>query len=282
MVAQVGAFLLWSPWLAAFIVQAAGVYQEFWIPAPTFRTVVETVGTFLCDFLPEQIRWADAVWFLYGILALLGGFGLRRRPAHLALLLTLFLTPLAGEWLVSLRRPIFYDRTLIWASIPMYLLLAVGINQLRYRPYILAVVGMLATINGLSLREYYTHFEKEQWDAAAAYVAQHVENEDMILFNATWVQIPFDFYFRSANRPVAEHGVPVDLFDRGILEPKMAASDLPRLRTLIRGRQRIWLVYSHNWYTDPQNLIPAALEKELKLLDRREFYGLQVCLYGVP
>jgi hypothetical protein len=194
----------------------------------------------------------------------------------------LFATPLVGELLVSLRRPIFYDRTLIWASIPVYLLLAAGINQLRYRPFILAAVGALAMINGLALREYYTHFEKEQWNVAAAYVAEHVQNEDMILFNATWVQIPFDFYFRLANRPIVEHGVPVDLFDRGVLEPKMARDDLPRLRNLIQGRQRVWLVYSHNWYTDPQGLIPAALGQELRLLDVRYFFGLEVRLYGVP
>jgi hypothetical protein len=282
LLAQAGVFLLWSPWLVAFVVQAAGVYREFWIQTPTFKTVVETFKTFLSAFLPRQIEWAEVIWAGYGLVALLGFVHFRKRAAHLALLLTLLLTPFVGELLVSLRRPIFYDRTLIWASIPLYLLLAAGLNQLRYRPYILVAVTILATVNGLSLREYYAHFEKEQWDDAAAYVGQRVENRDLILFNATWVQIPFDFYFRYFNRPVAEHGVPVDSFDRGILEPKMAKSDLPRLRRLIRDRERIWLVYSHNWYTDPQSLIPAALEEELKQLERRRFYGLEVRLYGVP
>jgi hypothetical protein len=140
---------------------------------------------------------------------------------------------------------------------------------------------MVLTVNSLSLREYYAYFEKEQWDDAAAFVAEQVQPDDMILFNATWVQIPFDFYFRFHNRPVVEHGVPVDLFDRGILEPKMAESDLPRLRALIRGHERIWLVYSHNWYTDPHGLIPPALEEELDISGQWDFYGLQVQLYGV-
>jgi hypothetical protein len=282
LVAQLGAFLLWSPWLAAFIVQARRVYGEFWIPKPTFDTVIETVKTFLSAFLPRQIEWADAIWAAYGLVALLGAIYLRKRLAHLALLLMLFLTPFVGELLVSLRRPIFYDRTLIWASIPVFLLLAAGLNQLRYRPFILVGVAILATVNGLSLREYYTRFEKEQWDAAAAYVGQRVETGDLILFNATWVQIPFDFYFRYSGQPVAEHGVPVDLFDRGILEPKMAQSDLSRLRSLVRDHERVWLVYSHNWYTDPQSLIPKALRGELGLVRRQRFYGLEVHLYGRP
>jgi hypothetical protein len=281
LLAQVGVFLLWSPWLVAFVVQSVGVYGEFWIPEPTWRTVVDTVKTFLSGFLPSRIRWPEVVWGLYALLALLGLVHFRRRPARIAFLFVVFTTPFVGEWLVSVRRPIFYDRTLIWASLPLYLLLAAGIGQLRYRPYVLAVALMVLTVNGLSLREYYAHFEKEQWDDAAAFVAERVEPDDLILFNATWVQIPFDFYFRFHNRPVAEHGVPVDLFDRGILEPKMAEGDLPRLRALIRGHERVWLVYSHDWYTDPQGLIPPALDEELDKLDQWGFYGLQVQLYGV-
>ena len=214
------------------------------------------------------------------MLVLLGVVHFRRRPAQAALLLAVFLTPLAGEWLVSLRRPIFYDRTLIWASLPLYLILAAGVRQLRHRAWALAAVSMLLLINGLSLHEYYVHFEKEQWDDAAAFVAERVAPDDLILFNATWVQLPFDYYFRLYDRPVVEHGVPVDLFDRGVLEPKMTREDLPRLRALVRGHERVWLVYSHDWYTDPEGLIPGALSEEFDTLGRWAFRDLQVRLYG--
>jgi mannosyltransferase len=138
---------------------------------------------------------------------------------------------------------------------------------------------MLA-LNGLSLHTYYTHFEKEQWDDAAALVAERVEPGDLVLFNATWMQIPFDYYFhRLSDVPVVEHGIPVDMFDRGILEPRMTRSDLPALRDLVSGHDRVWLVYSHNWYTDPQGLIPPALEEKLDLQGRWEFYGVEVMLY---
>jgi len=282
LIAQAGIFLLWSPWLVPFVIQAAGVYREFWIPKPTLGTVLGTVASFLSAHLPSYAPWSEVIWALYGLVTLLGVLHFRRRPATLALLLTFFLTPFVGEWLVSLRRPIFYDRTLIWATIPLYLLLAAGIGQLRHLPYVLVALAIMATVNGISLHEYYVHFEKEQWREAAAYVAQRVGDEDLILFNATWVQIPFDFYFRHFNHHVAEHGVPVDLFDRGTLEPQMTRDDLPRLRELIRGRERVWLVYSHNWYTDPQALIPVALSEQLNLLEKRDFFGLEVHLYGVP
>ena len=283
LIAQLGVFLLWSPWLVAFVIQAAGVYQEFWISKPTLGAVLDTLKTFLSAMLPTgQIGWAGVIWAAYGLLAILGIVRLRKQPALIAFLAVLFLTPIAGEWLVSLRRPIFSDRTLIWATLPLYLLLAAGIAQLRHRPTIVVALAILVTVNALSLRQYYTFFGKEEWDKAAAYVGERVEKEDMLLFNATWVQIPFDYYFRYQNRPVTKHGAPVDLFDRGILEPKMAESDLPRLRSLLRNRERVWLIYSHDWYTDPQRLIPAALDEELDLVDSQQFYGLQVQRYEVP
>ena len=282
LLAQVGTFLFWSPWLVAFVVQSMGVYGEFWIPAPTQETVVNTLKALLNDFLPERIAWDHLLWTGYSALLVLGVIHLCKRLSILVFLLVLVLTPMAGELLVSLRRPIFYDRTLIWTTIPLYVLLALGFVQLRFKPYIIAGLIMLSTINLLSLQNYYDNFEKEQWREAAAYVAKEVQNDDLILFNATWVQIPFDYYFRYFNRPVERRGAPVDLFDRGILEPKMAESDLPRLRSLLRNRERVWLIYSHDWYTDPQRLIPAALDEELDLVDSQQFYGLQVQRYEVP
>lgn len=283
LIAQVGAFLLWSPWLAPFVIQSIGVYAEFWIPAPTLWTVIGAMQNLLSAFWPHHGMAGALVWSMYALLIALGFNHLRRRPAIAFFLLALLLTPFIGEWLVSLRRPIFYDRTLIWTTIPLYLLLAFGLAPLRFRPslFFMGVVA-LAAIQGASLREYYDNFQKEQWREAAAYVAQHVQEGDLILFNATWVQIPFDFYYKAYHLPTERRGVPVDLFDRGELEPKMMEDDLPRLQSLVQNRKRVWLVYSHDWYTDPQKLIPTALEEKFRLLDRRLFYGVDLRLYGAP
>lgn len=282
LLAQLAVLALWLLWLGTFLCQSLAVYHSFWLSAPTLRTLGETLQTFLCAFLPEQIHWSWIIWAGYGALVLAGVAGLRRQPARLAFLAVLFLTPLAGEWLVSLWRPIFYARTLIWATIPLYLLLAVGLLHLRYRPYVLAATAMVVTLSGLSARAYFLYFQKEAWDEAAAYVAARAEEGDLILFNATWTQLPFDFYWREFALPLEERGVPVDLFERGVLEPRMEWEDLSYLRALVRGRRRVWLIYSHDWYTDPQHLIPTALEETLELEGRRRFIGLQVYLYVTP
>ena len=278
--AQLAMVLLWLPWSVAFVRQSIGVYAQFWIQPPTVQTVLDTLTTFASAFFPGNLLWPAAVWLFFGALLVLGLVALRHSPALLALLLVLWLTPFAGEWLVSLRRPIFYDRTLIWASLPLFTLAAFGVAYLR-RPWLpaVALVALLG-IQSLSLHNYYTYFQKEDWRGAAAYLAERYDPGDLLLFNATWVQIPFDYYFRNFYPDADRHGAPIDLFDGGALEPKMTPADLPRLDDLIRDRDRVWLIYSHDWYTDPQKLIPAALNRQLTLLDQQVFYGLELRLYG--
>ncbi len=278
--AQLGVFLLWLPWAAPFVIQSMGVYEEFWIPRPTWGVVVKTLRTFVAAFSPDMAGLLAL--FLAALFVALGVFHLRGRPAVAFFLIGFFLTPILGEWLVSLRRPIFYDRTLIWTTIPLYVLLACGVRHLNSRWAMTLVLAGFAVMSLASLQGYYRHFQKEGWREAAAYMATHVQDDDLILFNATWVQIPFDYYFRVANSRATEHGVPVDLFDAGVLEPKMSEADLPRLRSLVADQPRVWLVYSHDWYTDPKKLIPPALEKEFDLVDQRRFYGLEIYQYELP
>ena len=119
------ALLLWSVWLVPFLIQSFGVDRAFWLGAPTVETVVGALRNFSFAHLPDGVLAVPGL-LLYLALTLLGVYFLRYRPGRLLLLLSLFLLPILGELLVSLRRPIFYDRTLIWTTLPYYLLVACG------------------------------------------------------------------------------------------------------------------------------------------------------------
>ena len=56
----------------------------------------------------------------------------------------------------------------------------------------------------------------------------------------------------------------------------MTAADLPSLRRKLTGRQRVWLVYSHNWYTDPDHLIPREITQHMQLTHELRFNGLRI------
>jgi mannosyltransferase len=277
--AQIGAFILWSPWIWPLIQQSRDLAESFWLPIPNWSIIVETIQSLLLDYLPPS-SWVSYGWLLMLVLGILGAVYLRRNGYVVAFLLTLFLVPILGQLLVSMRVPIFYVRALIWVPVPFFILAAAGLLQLRKRWLITAATFVLVYFNLTAAFNYYQYIEKERWDLAAEYVAQNLQENDIIVFNAGWVQIPFDYYFDDYALQVGKFGAPASMFEMGQLEPIMHEDDIPRLRGIIESRERIWLVYSHNWYTDPQGLVPATIGETYRLLDKREFFQVQVFLFG--
>jgi mannosyltransferase len=285
--AQIVILLLWGPWVFAFIKQASAVYQRFWIPKPTLDSVIHVFESFLNPSMSYlQGSQVMVMRILYALVLCLGLLHYRKKISQFLFLAALFAVPFLGELIVSIRRPIFYDRTLIWTTIPLFLILAAGVAHLRFRFLIIGAVGILGTISLFSASDYYRFFQKEDWYTAAGYVANFAEKDDLVLFNSNFVVIPFDYYFETYEHlysiQVEKYGVPEDLFDSGILEPEMTDSDIPKLISLLNGHNRVWLVYSHNSYTDPTGLIPQTLASKMKLIRTRDFYGGQVQLYGTP
>jgi mannosyltransferase len=284
--AQIAIFLLWSPWIVSFIKQASTVDQRFWIPQPTWDSVLQVLKSFLNPAGSIPANEGPLVWTLYVLVLCLGLVRFRKNISQFLFLAALFAIPLLGELIVGIRRPIFSGRTLIWTTIPLYLVLAAGVTQLKFRFLIIVALISLVTINLFSAGDYYRFYQKEDWSAAASYVAGTAEKDDLVLFNSNFVVIPFDYYFKPYEDyydiQIEKQGVPQDLFDDGILEPEMTANDIPRLISLLSGHSRVWLVYSHDSYTDPMGLIPQTLASQKKLIQTDDFYGGQVQLYVDP
>jgi len=285
-IAQVAIVLLWSPWLGACLKQLAKVSDRFWIPAPTWDTVVGTLKALINASAPLPEAHARVLWSIYAAVAILALFHYRKKLSQLLLLVTLVAVPFLVELLVSLQRPIFLDRTLIWTIIPLFLLLAAGIAQLKHRFLFIFGMGVLALINFFSVGDYFRFYHKEDWYTPAGYVALFAEKGDLLLFNSNFVVISFDYYFEEFEQQyrleVERQGLPLDLYTDRVLEPEMTEADIPALLSIIEGRERVWLIYSHNDYTDPHGLIPQTLDSQLKLDRTRGFHGGTVRLYIAP
>src|SRR3990172_4888659 len=100
------------------------------------------------------------MWFLWVVLCL-GLVYYRKELSIFLFLATLFAVPFLGELIVSIRRPIFFDRTLIWITIPLFLILAAGIVQLKFRLLMIMVLGIIATNYLFSAGDYYRFYQKE-------------------------------------------------------------------------------------------------------------------------
>lgn len=197
-----------------------------------------------------------------------------RNWKHYGPWLVLWLTPLSGALLISMAwRPIFYPKVLVWITTPFYVLGAAAATDPRMRPVVRAAIltALLAVaVLGLAT-DYWTQPEYEAWRPTAQYLAENAKPDDIILFNDSYVELSFDYYFRRYHVPVVEQGVPTTFGATAIDEPIMTEIDIPRLRDLAVHHRRLWLVYSHDWYTDPHHLVLDTLGHTLQLIRTQSF-----------
>ncbi|MPN04059.1 hypothetical protein SDC9_151295 [bioreactor metagenome] len=217
------------------------------------------------------------------MLFVLGLIYFRKSPARLLFLVTVFVLPFVIELIVSAWKPMFLDRTLIWTTLPLFLLIAAGITKLKFRGVIFLMLGLVGTLNLFAASDYFRFIPKEDWLTPAKTVIGHVEKDDLVLFNTNLGEIPFDYYVRpylyGAPAEFDEIGLPLDLQASGVAEPVMTAADIPALNELLTRHQRVWLVYSQYDLTDPDGLIPQTLGEQMKLAESQEFNGGVVQLY---
>ena len=55
----------------------------------------------------------------------------------------------------------------------------------------------------------------------------------------------------------------------------MTRADVPALQSFVKGQKRVWLIYSHNWHTDPIGLVPESQAQTARLMARRDFAGIE-------
>ncbi len=205
--------------------------------------------------------------------------------AAVVLLVLFWLAPLVIELALSPLRPVFQPRTLIWTTFPYYVLVVTGVRALgtwRARGLAPLAVATILLVQVLGLRGWYASPPPEQWDRAVSIVQAHAQPDDLLLFNAAWTQLPFEYYATRAGLDLEAHGVPVDIARARELEPLTTPADVARIERLVAGRSRVWLIYSHEWYTDPDGITRRALERHFVLARAWDLPGIKIRLYTLP
>jgi hypothetical protein len=261
--AQLLVFALWVAWLPGFVRQALDGQAYAWIPDPTFRSVMSDLYALFAGVTRGTPYALEAA-----LLVALFGLGLwswRRDRRWLAFVLVFALTPIVGELLVSLWRPIFLRQTLIWVAVPICLTTAAGVISLSPRVAAIALAA-LVVFAGLGLHSYYDVRQKEAWDEVAGYVDRRVQPGDAIVFSVGFLRIPFDHYFVGPS----DYSVPE-------IEPSGEPEDLFVVREETKTRSRVWLIVSHP-ASSTQGLIPALAE-ERRLVELSRFTDVDVYLF---
>ena len=117
-------------------------------------------------------------------------------------------------------------------------------------------------------------------------MAAHRQSGDLVLFNAYFTQMSFDYYFladvhadRSLREPVTERGYQTEesLLFANLAPPSPGIQSGPELA----GYARVWLVLSHVDARTAGAAVPPWLAQHYHLVRQQHFVGVTVQLYHV-
>lgn len=197
-VANLLLLLLWSPWISYLLQQTKRIRERFWAKFPSPGKIEEI----LRDLYLFGSEHPAAVWAA-GALTLLSLWALRRqRVLAGSLLLLVALTP-ALVLLVSLQRPIFLLRIMLWTAIPLCVLWAHGLALLRPPPlFVLACLAVaLLGLHALDTGHYGAR-RKPNWRAALTHIVEDWTDDSVILLLGGNEKRQVRYYFSRKTDPL--------------------------------------------------------------------------------
>jgi uncharacterized membrane protein len=264
LLAQVAVLCLWASWLPAYLQQVAHGEAYAWIPRPTLTGVLSDLYAIYAGVTRATPYPLEAL-----VVVAVCGLGLRSWKDDrrwIAFVLVFGLAAPVGELVASLWRPVFLTQTLIWSAVPLCVTVAAGLRCLRPRVVAASSLIVLVVMAGFGLRSYYWLHDKEAWDQVAAYVGQHVQRGDAIVFSVGFLEIPFDHYYSGPST----YSVPE-------IELTGTSEDLFVVPAETETRSRVWLIVSHP--RPSTDAVVAALGGAGHLAGIAQFTGVDVYLY---
>lgn len=241
--------LLFAPWIWYVLHNGGNENTQPALVSPTLINVYNTISEFLFGYQADHL--STLLISLWPLAALLAFVALQHRtksavPATQYLLCCLCI-PLAAAFVVSLiLTPLFAARYLIIAAPALYLLLAVLIAayppRLRRAAQVTLVAVMIATLAHQTYSS--TTPVKENYAAAAAYLEQHAEPQDVALATAPFTIYPLEYYYHGSARlsTIPEW----DRFALGPIPPFSVPALEAQLAQLAATYQTMWVVMSYD------------------------------------
>ena len=235
------------PWFVAMTIATRGHMGSGtdWVPAMTLHSFTSTLGSLyfmrisrLISFhlFPVVVPGFGALLVLF---ALLGVTLLRRRsrrsflthmpvaPTMLRTLLVVAILPPLLILLISIGKPLWMPRYLLWSAVPFFIFVGLGVALLPGRRLQWGAVCAIVLLAAVNLAPYYQSETKPRWDIAARDLVNILQPGDMILVADRGPITIMDFFLSRDGQ-----SIPDDLWTRDIF--KAAAH--------VQDGGRVWVV----------------------------------------
>jgi uncharacterized membrane protein len=197
----------------------------------------------------------------------------RRVRMSLMLLAWLLLPPLL-LFLVSLSKPLYTDRYVIWIAPVLLILLGQGVAALArlWRPLGVAALTALLAVGLLSgWRQMHTPI-KSDFRAAAAYVEARRQPGDLLLFQIPYNRIVYEYY--AGPQAAAIEG-------RYTNSGNPEAQVDEEMRSAVGSAPAVWLIASEEEMWDQRRLVRQWLELQGEVTDQQGFARVEAVRYAI-
>jgi mannosyltransferase len=280
------------PYLPLAIDRLKWVFQpaETGFARYTFGEMLSTLGGAytrgVFSALDEQVILSATVVATIIALFGLGSIDMPDRPAsrpdRVAARFSLIawaLIPAISIALISINRPLFTDRYLIWVQPAFYLAVALGVYALGkwWKPLAVVTLSALLIVSTIGIVTTTTTPFKSDFRSAAQTIGREIKPDDLIVFQIPYVQYDFDYYFR---RPYPFIGGPYTNYPGSVAGYQDSeASVFQQIGTLLSGRRTIWVVWSEADWADARQLFPRWLAANARETFHAQYSQVQVSRY---
>lgn len=248
-VAQVGALLLFVPWLVYVPGQVAKIQQAFWTQPPGLAEIIQMLVIFT-TYLPLPGIWIGLALFVSVLVLALAALRLRACFSHVAPSAAAFwvfvaiIPPLVAFVLSYVMRPVFVARGVIVSSLAYYLLLAVVAARAsrRVRIGVLATALMVSFAGLFFLYTTWGEWRRAPFEQANQFLRAQVRSGDLILQDNKLAFFPMHFYDRTLSQQYLPDppGSANDTLARGSQEA-MQVSPVD-FNVAVQSPARVWFV----------------------------------------
>jgi hypothetical protein len=226
------AALVYAPWMPFLFQQTGEVYDHFWKELPPPARLLDHLSKIY--LYGTRYPWHDAAALL---LFALGLWELRQQRPLRRMLVWLAVSGPLIIYLISLKRPIFLPRLMVWGPLPFYVICGFGMRALRMRWLFVAGCLVLAVGSFFPLQRYYRAQPKPPWQRVLFTLQQRMGDggdgrDQVILASSGRTHRQLDYYRSRRTDPVE---IP------GIHRPRRRT----RLPGAVRQAEVVWFVAMH-------------------------------------
>ena len=279
-------FLLWLPWLALMPGQLGKVEQAYWVAAPSWATLVQTLLVFGFGFDNASIPAALLPILLFGALLALVLIVYRvfkerqavawrqKNGAWTLFVLAMAFLPIVLLFALSLWRPVYIIRALLPAFVCYAILVAWAVVGLP-KPVAVGVTALLGAMVIATWPNYYwySNFPRSPFRDAVVWLEGHVQSGDAIVHDNKLSFFPMHYYGNG-------------LSETFVADPAGAGSDTltpqtqqalglyaTSLQAATEGKSQVWFVILQNAETEAADR--GQLQSNLAWMDKA-FYRVSV------